>query len=322
MANGLAIAGIGVFLPPSRCVRELIADVGGDTTGFWGWERISQASDADHPSTMAAAALHRALANAGIDKDRVRLVLSTGMSRDYAGGWSLSTGVMRLLGLPSTCLGIDLTVGCLSTLCALDIAASWLGDDDVCAIVAAERWSSILDRSDSRLQMFQDLGDGAGALLVSRNAPNRLASYRGAVFVSNAEFNEELALQYGGTRCSTPPSGERASMPMGPPSAHEAWRHYTRHYSQIIAAARSRFGVTFDRLVCNQVSPMLVTKLGRLAGVPDDRISRTGPEVGHVGPVDLVLGLERFRERGQLSGNVLLVASTPFAFGGGLLQAE
>src|SRR5688572_4582058 len=110
MTDSLAIAGIGVFLPPSRCVREAVADAGGDATAFQGWERACQASDADHPSTMAAAALERALANAGIRKEQVRLVLSTGMSRDYGGSWSLSTGVMRMLGLPNSCLGIDLSV--------------------------------------------------------------------------------------------------------------------------------------------------------------------------------------------------------------------
>jgi 3-oxoacyl-[acyl-carrier-protein] synthase III len=322
MANSLAIAGIGVFLPPGRPVREAIADAGGDAAAFEGWDCVCQASEADHPSTMAAAAVERALANARISTDRVRLVLSTGTSRDYAGNWSLSADIIRRLGFNSGCLGIDLAVGCLGTLCAMDVAAGWLGEDDACVIVAAERWSRAIDRANSQSMLYWATGDGAGALVVGHNVPNRLATYCGATFASDAEFNEELAFRYGGTRCPAAPPGESAFTPVSPHrSRHELWRHYTTHYSQVVAATRRRFGVTFDRLVCNQVSPMLVTKLGRIVEVADDRISRTGPETGHVGSVDLMLGLERLRERDQLSGNIALVASTPAAFGAGLLQS-
>jgi 3-oxoacyl-[acyl-carrier-protein] synthase III len=322
MATSLAIAGLGVFLPPSRPVRAAIADSGGDATAFQGWECVCQASDVDHPSTMAAAALERALADADMPRDRVRLVLSTGNSRDYGGAWSLSTDVMRRLGFSSTCLGIDLSVGCLGTLCALEIAAGWLGTDDACAIIAAERWSRVIDRADRQSMLYWATGDGAGAMVVGRDVPNRLATYCGAVFVSESGFNDDLAFRYGGTRCPTPPPGESVfALMSGPRGHHELWRHYTTHYSQVLAATRTRFGVAFDRLVCNQVSPLLVTKIGRLANVSDDRISRTGPEAGHIGSVDLVLGLERLRQRDQLAGNIALVASTPSAFGAGLLQS-
>lgn len=323
MADSLAIGGIGVFLPPSRSIHDVVADAGGDSTPFQGWERVCQASEVDHPSTMAAAALERALANAGICKDRVRLVLSTGTSRDYGGGWSLSTEVMRRLQFDRACLGIDLAAGCVGTLCALDIAAGWLRDDDACVIVAAERWSGAIDRADSRTMLYWGTGDGGGALVVGHRLPNRLATYCGAVFVNDAESNEELAFRYGGTRYPRPPPGESAfSLVSRGKSHHQVWRHYTAHYSRVITAARRRFGVTFDGLVCNQVSPMLVTKLGRLADVPDDRIGRTGPGAGHIGSVDLILGLEQLRDRDQLTGNIVLVASTPAAFGAGLLRSN
>ena len=63
----LAILGSGVYLPPAYRVRDVVTRAGGDPSNFKGWENVCMAGADDHPSTMGAKALQRALGDAGVD---------------------------------------------------------------------------------------------------------------------------------------------------------------------------------------------------------------------------------------------------------------
>src|SRR5688500_15141814 len=100
----LGLFGIGIDLPPARPTRDLIVEAGGDPAVYESWRQIRVAGEDDHPSDMATRALDRALAEAGVPASALRLVVSSGVSRDYVPSWSLATEVMRRVGAPTSCL--------------------------------------------------------------------------------------------------------------------------------------------------------------------------------------------------------------------------
>lgn len=67
-SQALSILGTGVYLPPARPVRDVVAEAGdADTSIYQGWDNVCHALEDDHPSTMGTIALQAALQDAGVD---------------------------------------------------------------------------------------------------------------------------------------------------------------------------------------------------------------------------------------------------------------
>jgi 3-oxoacyl-[acyl-carrier-protein] synthase III len=321
----LDILGIGLVLPPVRKVRDLIREAGGDPALHHGWDHTCIAGPDDHPSTIASAALTAALAEARLDPAQLSLVISAGVSRDYLPSWSIATELMRLHGVPSTCLGFDLTIGCLGSLVGLNTALGWLQGmgGGYAAIVTAERWSQTIDRTNPVGQALWAHSDGGGAMIVSVGRPGAsLASFHGAVFTSDSSVNGLVFVKYGGTRHPVPPPGESPFVrTLIPIPGREIWMIYQDGYTRVFAALRERFREPAGRVICNQISPKIVTMIGEVAGVGDDFTVRTGPDLGHVGGADLMIGLRQLIDARKLDRPVAATASVPYAVGAGLITA-
>jgi 3-oxoacyl-[acyl-carrier-protein] synthase-3 len=320
---GLDILGVGLEIPPATDTRTLCRLAGADTSEFRGWDNVCVAREDEHPSTMGAAALRAALDDAGISAADLGIVVSAGMSRDYLPSWSLSTEIMKAAGTRPAALGIDLTLGCLGTLAALNVALGWLtvAGGGYAAIVTAERWAYTVDRSDTTAMTLWAHSDGAGALVVGLGTGGTpLAVYAGAEFVSAPEMNGRVLIKYGGTRYPVPPPGAGASQRTLSPSPREAVRDkYRACYDAALTALIKRFGVVPVRLICNQITPGTVRMLTRLTGLSPASVVVSGHDVGHIGPADIIVGFDRLRRAGQVDGPVAVASSTPYSFGFGLI---
>src|SRR5262249_20224404 len=161
-------------------------------------------------STLGARALARALEDAGIDGRQLKLVISAGISRDYPPSWGMAAEIMRLNDVPSECLGVDLTVGCMGTLAALDVVLGWLCVEGggYAAVIGPERWSQTVDRSDGGNSTIWANSDGGAAIVVGYDVPHpSRADFLGANFVSYSGLNGYVLIKYGGTRHPVAPPG-------------------------------------------------------------------------------------------------------------------
>lgn len=319
----LDILGIGLELPPAFEVRELVRGAGGDPALHEGWDRVCVAAADDHPSTLASAALGRALGRAGIAAGQLDLVISVGVSRDYLPSWSLATAVMRLHGAPPSCLGFDLTIGCLGAVVGLNTALGWLRGmgGGYAAIVTAERWSDTIDRGRAESRVMWGHADGGGALVVGVDRPGTpVATFHGAAFTSHQEFNGLVLVKYGGTRFPVaPPDEDQRMRTIAPVPSKEIWAAYVAGYGRAFAALQDRFGVAPERLICNQISPNVVRLIAEAAGLDEHRTCWTGHQYGHVGGADVIVGLHQLVEARPLDRPVAMAASVPCAFGAALL---
>lgn len=325
-AAPLSILGLGLELPPAVPVRELAAARGADASFYKGWNNVCQAhGDDDHPSSMGARALSAALDDAGVTQDELRLVVFTGVSRDFPPSWSVATEIMRLLGMAGEgCIGLDLTIGCLATLSALDYAQGWLSSraGGCAAIVAAERWAYTVDYADPRLAGIWAQGDGAGAMVVGmRRGGRAIASFLGAEFTSHPSYNGHVLIPYGGTRAPVaPPGASPYARTLSTRPRREVRDTYVRNYQHAYDALRARLGgVEASRLVCNQLSPQVVEMIAASFGIPLERTVITGHETGHLGASDVIVGLQRLRDEDGIDAPIALAASTAYAFGAGML---
>jgi 3-oxoacyl-[acyl-carrier-protein] synthase III len=321
-ASTLSLVGLGFDLPPAVDVVALAAAKGVDTSGYESWRNACHVrSDQDHPSTMGATALDRALSDAGLPVSSLDLVIFTGISRDYVPSWSVATEIMRLLGAPPTCLGLDLTLGCAATLSGLDLARGWLAQrgSGYAAVVAAERWSYTVDpvRPESRTWAW---ADGAAAVVAGAGAPSGFADFLGAEFTTHASYNGHVLIQYGGTRYPAAPAGVDALTRVVSSRPRDEIREtYARCYTTAYDRLARRVGVRGKRLVCNQISPRIVRMVADGLGIGEDQVVLTGHEFGHLGAADILVGLQQLRDSGQLDCPIVLGSSTPYAFGVGMV---
>ncbi len=318
----VSILGIGLHLPPAVPVLERAASRGADVSGYRGWERSCLARDGEHPSTMGADALRRALERSGVAPEDLGLVLFVGSSRDYVPSWSVSNELMRLCGASDRCLGLDVTAGCLATLGGLALAQGWLAAQGGghAAVVAAERWTQTIDYADVTAATLWAYGDSAGALVIGLDAPQQgIATFLGAEFRSASANNGHVLIPYGGTRAPQAPPGvdpNRRQVSDRPKS--EITASYRKGYGDAFAALRGRFALEPGRMICNQMSPQLVGLVAETTGMTG-RVVCTGHETGHLGGTDIVVGLERLVGDGALDEPVLVCASAAYGFGAGFL---
>ena len=163
---------------------------------------------------------------------------------------------------------------------------------------------------------------GAGALIVGIDVDGApFLSYHGAEFVSAPELNGRVLVKYGGTRFPQAPDGTNANFRLLTKSDPKQVRaQYQESYEAAFDAVCKRFGVSPTRLVCNQITPGVVRMLTKIADVSEEDTVVTGHETGHMGPADVIIAIERLKREGTLDGVTALAASTPYAFGVGLLS--
>ncbi|RLQ20713.1 hypothetical protein DWB85_16415 [Seongchinamella sediminis] len=323
MNNALSVLGTGVYLPPSKPVRDIVAAAGQDPSGHQGWDNCCHALADDHPSTMGADALRKALEDANVDPSELKLVLFAGMSRDYLPSWSVATEIMKELGAPGHCIGLDMTIGCLGALSALDMAQGWLATHGggVAAIVAAERWTYTIDYTSIENLGLWGHSDGAAATVVSLDTPHESkGSFCGAEFVSQSDLNGTVLVEYGGTRFPIAPEGEtpyrRKLMGL---NRNDLRQRYSDGYSGSFQALKARFDCNPERVIINQTANLFLHLIASVIEIPHEQFLVTGHETGHVGSADILIGIDRLIHGGGINEPYLVAGSTPYAFGSGLL---
>ena len=331
----LAVLGVGAELPPPVDVRD-IARAGGarpeDVDGYTGWDRACHAAPDEHPSTLGARALAKALTHGNVPADELRLVLYTGSSRDYVPSWSVSNEIMHANGASNRCLGLDLTAGCVATLAALDLAQGWLAahGGGCAAVVAAERWSQTIDYTDPGTVNLWAYGDSGGALVVGAGV--RCASelefprleFLGAEFASAAQLNGHVLVPYGGTREPLAPEGSNPfARRVSDRPKDVITSTYRANYRRAFDALRERFPLEPTRMVSNQTSPAIIGMTSTSVGM-EGRTIVTGHDTGHLGGTDMIVGIDTFvrDDAGEYAADdVLLVgASASYGFGMGFVR--
>jgi 3-oxoacyl-[acyl-carrier-protein] synthase III len=316
---------MGLELPPAVSVAEFAASRGADATFYKGWKKVCHVRNHDdQPSTLGAKALGKALAQSKVAPRDIRMVIFTGVSRDYVPSWSVATEVMKLTGIAGEdCVGLDLAIGCLATLSALDQAQAWLAlhGGGCAAIVAAERWSHTVDHSDPNVAGMWAWADGGAALVVGMSTGRpAIAEFLGADCTSRSAYNGYVLIPYGGTRNPVAPPGVNPfERTLGKLDYKDVRATYARGYGRAYETLTRRIGVRGKRLIVNQISWSTLQMVADRFQIPMERVVITGHDYGHMGACDMIIGLSHLDAHGQIDAPIAVGASTAYAYGAGLL---
>ena len=286
-------------LKPTMDRLGIRTDVLGDIAGIHArrlWDGEVQASDA---ATLAGV---KALGDAGIDPDKVGLLVNTSVSRDYLEP-STASIVSGNLGLPDTCQNFDVANACLAFINGMDIASRMIerGEIDYALIVdgetanlAYEKTLERMTRADVTEDDFRNelatltLGSGAAAMVLARAelAPGA-PRYKGGVTRAATEWNKLCRGNLDGMITDT-----RMLLIEGIKLATKTFE-----------AAKQKLGwvaAELDEFVIHQVSKVHTAAFTKAMGIDPKKVMTIFSEHGNIGPASVPIVLSKLREMGRL----------------------
>jgi 3-oxoacyl-[acyl-carrier-protein] synthase-3 len=278
----------------------LLVNLAGVTERRW-WPRDVGFADA---AAMAGA---KALAEAGVDPARVGLLVDSSVSRAHLEP-SAAVAVHHALSLPTTCVNFDVANACLGFLNGMQLAAMMIdaGRIDYALVVDGEGARQIheatldrLARGDATredvLSQFATLtlGSGAAAMVLGR-ADEHPEGHRlvGSVLRAATEHHELCVGDLAGM--STDAKG---LLDAGMEISGAMWSDATTEFDWS----------AMDRYIAHQVSQVHTAAMCRTLGIDSDRVPRSFPTRGNMGPASIPFTLATQVDSLQTGDRVLLM---------------
>jgi 3-oxoacyl-(acyl-carrier-protein) synthase III len=220
---------------------------------------------------------------------------------------------LGLDGVPS----FDVNAVCSGFLYALEVGECLLrarGSDRYALVVAADLFSSIVDRTDRRtVSLF---GDGAGAVLLGP-VPDGYGLHATALLTDGAGHGV-VGVAAGGTRQPATPSALAAGLHHFRMDGRGAKNFVFTALPKVIGQALDQAGLVredVDRFVFHQANARMLEMLARDLGIDPDRVELTADRYGNTAAASVPLTLAAAHARKPLRrGEKILLA----AAGGGL----
>jgi 3-oxoacyl-[acyl-carrier-protein] synthase-3 len=254
------------------------------------------------PSDAATLAAERAIAQAGIDRRRLGVLISTSVCRDFIEP-STACLVHGKLGLDPHCINFDLGNACLGFLNGMEVVGNMIerGQLDYGIVVDGENSKFVVDSTIARLQgpevdkptfwaNFATLtlgSSGVAMVLARRELAPEAHPFLGGVTVAATEHRDLCRGQVDQMLTNSP-----ELLTAGLELATRTWQ-----------VAEQELGWTregIDEFVMHQVSKAHTVKLGATLQLDPAKILTTYAEYGNVGPAGIPLVLSKAAELGRL----------------------
>ncbi len=253
----------------------------------------------------AAMAGERAIAAAGIDRERIGMLIDTSVCRMRLEP-SSAVSVHDALALPASCTNFDMVNACLGFVNAMHVAGTMIdsGQIEYALIVDGEGTREIYDSTIAYLNEHGEgltdiianfatltLGSGSAAMVLGRHSSNPGSHQLVRGFFRAATEYHELCV---GTldRMTT---DTRALLDAGTELAKLAWED---------AGSLDEWGGR-DWYIFHQVSEVHTNAMLDVLGVDPSRVPKTFPTYGNIGPAAIPITLSTVAEQIEAGERVL-----------------
>ncbi|MFH1091074.1 MAG: 3-oxoacyl-ACP synthase III [Pseudomonadota bacterium] len=253
-------------------------------------------------NAVAAMAAEKAMADAGIDKSQLGVLINTSVCRDFLEP-SMACLVHGRLGLPPECQNFDVANACLAFINGMAIIGNMIerGQLDYGIVVDGEGSRYAVECTIKRLQdpncdrqTFREnmatltLGSGGAAMVLARSdlAPN---GHKITACVNLAATQHNRLCLGQNHQMSTDAS---ALLVAGLELAEKTW-----------AKACQEMGWSpdyVDHCIIHQVSAVHTAKFCKTFGISQDKVFLTFPEYGNIGPAAVPFTLCKALEAGRI----------------------
>jgi 3-oxoacyl-[acyl-carrier-protein] synthase-3 len=307
------VAGTGAYLPARVVTNAEVVALGApldeaEIVRLSGIRERRWAAEGEATSDLAAAAARAALERSGVEGGRVeRLVLAT-VSPDHPSP-AAACLAQTAAGLPRGA-AYDLSAACSGFLFALDAAARAVDTgEEVVLAVAADVRSRFLDPTDrATCALF---GDGAGAAVVTRGAPN----LAGIALLADGAGARSVYVPAGGSR--EPASAATVAARRHAIRMEDGAQVYFQAVEGMAAMATAlleALGLAVpevDLVVPHQANRRILDRVARVLGVPGEKLVSNVERAGNISGATVPVALDEALRAGRArpGARVLLLAA-------------
>ncbi|MFU8802523.1 MAG: 3-oxoacyl-ACP synthase III [Bradymonadaceae bacterium] len=286
---------LGPALEKARMQRGLLYGLTGiEERRFW--------DEGVQPSTVAARAGAKALADAGIEGERVGVLVSTSVCKDYVEP-SVASLVHGLLGLPAAALNFDVGNACLGFLNGMHIVGDMIerGHIDYGLVVDGESSRFVVERTIERLLE----ADADPATLRNQLATLTLGSGAVAMVLARRDQHPEGHRLVGGVALAATEYSDlcRGQVDYMETNAGMLLIRGLELAERTFGLAQEELGWhpdVLDLLAVHQVSAVHTARFTEKLNLDLDKVYKIYPHFGNVGPASIPLVLSMAREEGRL----------------------
>jgi 3-oxoacyl-[acyl-carrier-protein] synthase III len=200
----IGITGLGVYLPEGRMTGEEIARIANIPkavveTKMGIMEKVV-AGPNDHPVEMSVKAARDAIAEAQIDAKEIDVIIYIGEEHKEYPLWTAAIKIQEELGAVNA-WAFDVQLRCGTAIMAMKVAKSlMLADDSIQTVLLSGGYRNhdFIDYHNERTRFMFNLGAGAGALIVQKNAGGH--QLLEAELITDGSFSEDVVVPVGGTK--------------------------------------------------------------------------------------------------------------------------
>ncbi len=318
---GIRVSGIGAYVPAKTMTnRELAMRV--DTSHEWiatktgiHERRISAADEA--PSDMACVAAERCLAQAGVDRREVDLIVVACATPDQSQP-AVACLVQEKLGIgQGRCPAFDVNSVCSGFIFALNVAQSMMATSERyqhVLVIGADAFSKIMNWRDRRTCIF--FGDGAGAVLLSRDAGDESRFH--FRLGSDGRGSRHIEVPGGGTRLPATSEVIEKQLNTFVMNGPKVWEFAVSTVPETIRALLAEHGLVprdLDLIILHQSNLRMLEAIMKSLDMPMEKTVTTVETYGNTAAASIPLTLDKARETGRLHAGAKVMMC---GFGGGL----
>ena len=258
--------------------------------------------DGVQPSDVAAQAGLNAIADAGIEKEQLGILVNTSVCRDYIEP-STASIVHSKIGLPETCMNFDLGNACLAFINGMDMVGNMIeqGQIDYGIVVNGESSAFSTEKTIEKLldpevdeETFRSnfatltLGSGAAGMVLGRSD---LAEgghpFLGGVNLAATEHNRLCSGQVDGMVTKG-----HELLVAGLGLAARTWKKAVDELDWKVE--------DFDHCVLHQVSKVHTEQFCQIVGLDIEDVFRLYPDFANIGPAGVPIVLSKLNDEGKL----------------------
>jgi 3-oxoacyl-(acyl-carrier-protein) synthase III len=320
---GIRVSGIGGYVP-AKTVTNHDLSMKVDTSDEWitaktGILERRFAADDEAPSDMAAQAALRCLAQAGVDRTAVDLIIVACATPDQSQP-AVACLVQEKLGISQGhCPAFDVNSVCSGFVFALNVAQGMMLTEPTryrhVLVIGADAFSKILNWHDRRTCVF--FGDGAGAVLLShrdRGDEGRFHFRLG----SDGRGRRHIEVPAGGTRLPASADVLERQLNTFSMNGPKVWEFAVSTVPEAVRSLLTERGLTtadLDLLILHQSNLRMLEAIMKELDLPMDKTVTTLETFGNTAAASIPLTLQKASDLGRLrpDSRVMLCG-----FGGGL----
>lgn len=319
---GIRVSGIGGYVP-TRTVTNLELAMAVDTSDEWivsrtGIRERRLASAEQAPSDLGCEAALRCLAQAGVDRSAVDLLIVASATPDQSQP-ATACLLQEKLGIAAgRCPAFDVNSVCAGFVFALNVAQGMMLTEPAryrnVLVVGADTFSKIMNWKDRRTCVF--FGDGAGAVLLSQadGDARRFHFHLG----SDGRGREFIAVPGGGTRLPASADVIDKQLNKFVMNGPRVWEFAVNTVPATIRSLLGERGLVpadLDLLILHQSNLRMLEAIMKNLELPMTKTVTTVETYGNTAAASIPLTLEKARETGRLQAGARVMLC---GFGGGL----